>query len=1532
MQHIKVCLILLFSITAICSRGNDYTDIIEAESIWLSELQTPLGAILLSNNNGSLWNDSTKFTVEPYFANFAMMGLLDNPTPQNLIVVKKWIEWYISHLNTSTTDYNGLPGTVYVYQVYATDQTREVAQRKYDSTDSYAATFISLLKKYIEKGGDITYVKNLEPKIKIVADVIIATQDTDGLTWAKPDYKVKYLMDNCEVFEGLTCYVWLIENILSDKSGFSFYKNRAEQCLNAIETRLWNESNQTYNWHLTGESKWLKLYPETIAQSFPIFFNIISPTSARAKMLYNSICERYPNLFDNGLWTLQAYVSTKMGDYERVNNYIKEVNSLYTINRKYPWRASESGFLLRTAYEMRKKLNLMFPAGIKSSDNSNPNINILNDGRLDQSFSLSNSLEKWIELDLQEIKNISELKIVFSSGNTNKFTLNVSNNGIDYQNITAKQKVNNKTRYVVDNYINARHVRLNFASTTEPVEIKEIEIYSNEQLMYDLVVYGGTSSGVIAATAAAKQGLSVLLIEPGSNIGGMTAGGLGFVDAGKTATIGGLTRSFFERNATYSGVTNTILFRTLPTAAENIFYQMLNEQGVKVLLNSRLKEDSTPQILNGRIKSIELENNTRISANYFIDASYEGDLMAASKVSYIIGRESRSTYNESAAGIQKLYTFSPLNPYNNDGKLLPDIVEDTYGTLGDGDNKTQAYNFRLCMTKSTTNSVPVSMPENYNPLRYNLILQVIQRASEPLTIESFVSIGYLLNGKADFNNIGQFSTDLVNGSWDYPEANYAQRDSIWINHKNYLQGLLYFLGNDPRVPQSLRDDVLSWGFAKDEFVDTDNWPHQLYIREGRRMIGEYVMKQTDAWENPKKSESVGVGSYMIDSHYVRRFVENGVLKMEGLTGHVPVRPYEISYHSLTPKKTECQNLLVPVCLSASHVIYGSLRMEPIYMILGESAGTAVAQAYKNGLQAVQDIDIQKLQATLTSNGQILSFDEGVYVKTDFEGLVIDDADAIFTGTWRASSSSLPFMEAGGYKYADNENLATATYKTTTNYAGIYNIFYMYSPYPNRATNAKITLTYPFTEFTLNMQDSLPSQHYPFIKLGTFDYKANEVIELKINNNGADGLVIADAFLITLSDTIFNGDETLILNNLWEYSASNNNMPDYVSSYANGARGMAIGQFESTPSLVVPTRNPKIAVHVLNPLDGTIRSSLKADNVSGGTLSVSDAGITVDGKILVSNLALNAGATFKVYRWDNSISAPTIAISYILPEAGRYGDEITVIGNINNGTAKVYTASSVSVGGAFKILCFSMTENSIIPGTYVFDQNPTIFSSAIKSSHYMPSLSFLPNGNVIYKGNLGNLIELSSDGALTGNSISEPIAASIGCSPQYIRESEANTYVGYYRGESGYECAEIINLYHGNWRNAYFSAKTPLLGNNSNPNRTGRLLAERDGDHTYLYVLGTNNGIAKYQMSIVKAGETATDYISDGVNNHFKINHEGDYLNVHGDQITNLGIFDITGRNVMSVQSTGKIHIGNLKGIFIVKINSHNGSEAIKLQL
>ncbi len=531
----------------------------------------------------------------------------------------------------------------------------------------------------------------------------------------------------------------------------------------------------------------------------------------------------------------------------------------------------------------------------------------------------------------------------------------------------------------------------------------------------DVVVYGGTSGGVIAAVQAGRMGKQVVLVEPSKHVGGLTSGGLGATDYGRKESIGGLSREFYQRVKKYyadpakwhtskpAGLwrydpTEQEMWYFEPHVAEKIYHDMLREAGVKVALGERLDLKQGVKQSGARITSIVMESGRELRGKVYIDATYEGDLMAKAGVSYHVGREANSVYGESVNGVQPATTkiggadfFYKVDPYVKPGDpssgLLHGIQPGPLPPRGSGDRGVQAYNFRLALTDVPTNKVEFERPADYDPAKYELMLRyllldgsdkVFAHYPTPKPIEH-PGLGYdpnrviMPNRKTDQNTKGAVSSDYVGMNWDYPDGDYATRERIYHEHESYHRGMLWFLANDPRVPAAYREPMRIWGLAKDEFTDNRNWPHQLYVREARRMIGEYVMTELDCRGDRVAPDSIGLASYGTDSHFIRRYVDaDGWVQNEGhMGGRVP-QPYPISYRALTPKRVQCENLLVPVCLSASHVAYGSIRMEPVYMILGQSAGAAGVLAI-NEKVAVQDVNYPKLRAELLAGRQRLEW-------------------------------------------------------------------------------------------------------------------------------------------------------------------------------------------------------------------------------------------------------------------------------------------------------------------------------------------------------------------------------------------------------------------------------------------------------------------------------------------------------------------------------------------------------------------------------
>ena len=560
----------------------------------------------------------------------------------------------------------------------------------------------------------------------------------------------------------------------------------------------------------------------------------------------------------------------------------------------------------------------------------------------------------------------------------------------------------------------------------------------------DVCVYGATSGGIAAAIQASRMGRSVVIAEPGRFIGGLTTGGLGATDIGNKAAIGGISREFyarvarhyaqasawkFETQADYfakrgggqaqasnlSG-TNATMWTFEPHVADEILAAMLREAKVQVYFDQKLgfiRKEGT------RITEMVVENNNTYRAKMFIDATYEGDLMAKSDVSFHVGREGNREYGETLNGfrgetpkhqftvavdpylkpgvpssgllsfIQGEYREPAENEKDNEDAAdaddksaqgaKPDDAEKKPRRItskpGDGDSHVQAYNYRLCFTTNAANRMPIEPPPGYDPAKYELLaryLEALVAAGKKPKLSEFWNPIWLPNQKTDINNNGGFSTDFLGANWQYPEADHKTRERIAQEHEDYTRGFLTFLATSPRVPENIRNEMKTWGPCKDEFNTTGGWPNQLYVREARRMISDYVMNENHCRGTERAEDAIGLAAYNMDSHNIQRLVKNGRAENEGDVQVPPMRPYPMSYRSIVPKRSEAENLLVPICLSASHIAYGSIRMEPVFMILGQSAATAACLAIKDNV-SVQKVDYSKLRARLLADKQILEW-------------------------------------------------------------------------------------------------------------------------------------------------------------------------------------------------------------------------------------------------------------------------------------------------------------------------------------------------------------------------------------------------------------------------------------------------------------------------------------------------------------------------------------------------------------------------------
>ena len=483
----------------------------------------------------------------------------------------------------------------------------------------------------------------------------------------------------------------------------------------------------------------------------------------------------------------------------------------------------------------------------------------------------------------------------------------------------------------------------------------------------DLCIYSGNSGGVIAAIAAKRRGLSVVLLEPGRHLGGLTAGGLGCTDIGNKQAIGGLSREFYRRVGKKYGVAEHWRFE--PHVAEDVYKEWLAEEGLMCHFGSFLDK---VELRDGRIHRITTENGISVAAKFYIDASYEGDLMAKAGVSYTVGREASSQYGESWNGSQVLnkHQFDfPVDPYRIEGDpssgLLPGIDTGPH-IAGAGDKRVQAYNFRLCLTDRAKNRIPFTEPEGYDRSAYELLARYCRAGHMP----DFNKFDALVNGKVDMNNHGAVSTDFIGMNHEFPEADYRKREEIFQAHVRWIKGLLWFWTQDTDVPLAFRKKISHWGWAKDEFVDTGGFPHAIYVREGRRLVGDVVMTERHCMGTETVNDSVGLAAYTMDSHNCRRLVVDGAVKNEGDVQVHSGPPYPISYRSIIPRRGECPNLFVPFALSASHIAFGSIRMEPVFMILSESAVEAASLAIAQGLD-VQDVPYGLLRERLLKAKQVL---------------------------------------------------------------------------------------------------------------------------------------------------------------------------------------------------------------------------------------------------------------------------------------------------------------------------------------------------------------------------------------------------------------------------------------------------------------------------------------------------------------------------------------------------------------------------------
>ena len=643
----------------------------------------------------------------------------------------------------------------------------------------------------------------------------------------------------------------------------------------------------------------------------------------------------------------------------------------------------------------------------------------------------------------------------------------------------------------------------------------------NDTPSYDVVVYGANSAGVIAAYTAKTMGKSVLLIEPSNHLGGLTTGGLGYTDIGNKFAVTGLSRDFYRRLGEHYGKFEQWIFE--PSVAKKTFQEYLDKADIDVQYGLRIigveKSD-------GRIQTIELENsfnpgaerNQTIGGKVFIDATYEGDLMAKAGVSYAIGREPNSQYGETYNGVQLMtgHQFPDgIDPYLVPGDpssgLLWGISDGMLEPDGTGDDKIQAYNFRICLTNDPANRIEITEPEGYDPSMFDLLVRLFEAQPDRRSLGNYFIWSRMPNNKTDINNRGGFSTDMIGMNYNYPEGSYEERKEIIDAHTHYTKSLLYFYKNDPRVPQELQSAIQEWGYPKDEYTDTDNWSPQLYVREVRRMVGEYVMTQANCVGEEVVEDGVGMAAYTMDSHNIQRIViekdGNKMVKNEGNVEIGGFGPYPIAYRSIIPKRAEVQNLFVPAALSATHIAYGSIRMEPVFMVLGQSAAVAASMAIDSDL-AVQDIDVAALQRELRENPLADGSTAEILVDND-------DSSVEIQGDWER-------VTRGGYgpsflqELSKGQQAASVRFVPTIKDEGMYTILVYFSRTADATQQTQVLVSDGQTESTLTIKESdirVEGQTSgEWVSIGTYTLSPGTDSHVTVTNQGADGVVVADAVL------------------------------------------------------------------------------------------------------------------------------------------------------------------------------------------------------------------------------------------------------------------------------------------------------------------------------------------------------------------------------------------------------------------------------------
>ncbi len=627
----------------------------------------------------------------------------------------------------------------------------------------------------------------------------------------------------------------------------------------------------------------------------------------------------------------------------------------------------------------------------------------------------------------------------------------------------------------------------------------------------DICVYGGTSGGVSSAVAAARLGKSVSLLVFNNHVGGMTTSGLGVTDRGNTNSIGGVANEFYYRVGQHYNATNRVFFFE-PHVAEQTFKEMLAETSVQIFTNQRI---ASVTMSNQRITQVTMDDGSVYRAKMFIDSSYEGDLMAKAGVTFTFGREGTNVYGEALAGIRSLggtYNYDPyVVPGNSASGVLPFVQSGTNGVVGQGDGLEQTYNFRLCLTQNSTNKIAIAAPTNYVESQYELFNRYLAArvaANGSVQLNQVIDIQTIIpNSKTDINARDELSTDYVGASYTWATNTHAGRELIRQQHEDYIRGMFTYYATSTNVPLNVRTQMQSWGLAKDEFTDNGGWPWQIYVREARRMVSDYVMTEKNSTGSRAASDPIALGSYTIDSHGVQRLVSGGLSRWEGSIGGTVPFPYGISYRSIVPRVGECENVFSTFALSASHVAFSSCRMEPVFMMVSQSAATAAAFAIDDNV-SVQSVNYAKLSAQLRADGQILDWPSS---SSSTNGFIVDQSDTntVITGAWTFGNN------AGGWNgdYLLDQSTGKGTksvkYTPTLPTNGTYEVDMWWTESSNRSTNTPVDIIHPGGTNRVLVNQKNASGGWFKLMTTNFNAGTNGYAVIRNDNTLAGTYVIAD---------------------------------------------------------------------------------------------------------------------------------------------------------------------------------------------------------------------------------------------------------------------------------------------------------------------------------------------------------------------------------------------------------------------------------------